>query len=153
FSGNGRFFPRHSVKCRQLIAPTASTMKETFPMAPLPARLGLQDREERARKKQRRQKRKAAKLSRLHKPEGMALEAWQIELRRQFGRDQRFEIINVGDHPFFSEFEVTNPQNKNSYRVAIRGRQPGDNFCSCPDFTTNALGTCKHIEFTLSYLE
>src|SRR5262249_48910834 len=39
------------------------------------------------------------------------------------------------------------------YRVAIGGRQPGDNFCSCPDFATNALGTCKHIEFTLGHLE
>lgn len=122
-------------------------------MATMPTRLGLRDREERARKKQRQQMRRAAKLSRLHKPEDMSLEDWQIELRRQFGRDQRFDIVNVGDHAVFSEFEVTNPQNKNSYRVAIRGRQPGDNFCSCPDFATNALGTCKHIEFTLSYLE
>jgi superfamily II DNA or RNA helicase len=83
----------------------------------------------------------------------MSLEDWQIGLRRQFGRDQQFDIVNVGDHPFFSEFEITNPQSKNSYRVAIRGQQPGDNFCSCPDFATNALGTCKHIEFTLAYLE
>ncbi len=31
--------------------------------------------------------------------------------------------------------------------------QPGDNYCSCPDFATNTLGTCKHIEFTLASLE
>src|SRR5262249_40731660 len=121
-------------------------------MATMPAGLGLRDRRRRARKKQQKD-RKAAKLSRLHKPEDMSLENWQIELRRQFGRDQPFKIVNVGDHPFFSEFEVTNPQNKNSYRVAIRGQSPGDNFCSCADFATNALGTCKHIEFTLGYLE
>src|SRR5262249_1183972 len=36
--------------------------------------------------------------------------------------------------------------------VEIRGPQPGDNFCACPDFATNALGTCKHIEFTLGRL-
>ena len=35
----------------------------------------------------------------------------------------------------------------------IRGARPGDNFCSCPDFATNTLGTCKHIEFTLARLE
>jgi SNF2 family DNA or RNA helicase len=29
---------------------------------------------------------------------------------------------------------------------------PGDNFCGCPDFATNHLGTCKHIEFTLAKL-
>ena len=98
-------------------------------------------------------KRKPAKLSRLHKPEGMSLEDWQIELRRQFGREQDFRLKNVGDHPVFSEFEVANPQSRNAYRVRIRGPRLGDNYCSCPDFATNTLGTCKHIEFTLAALE
>lgn len=38
------------------------------------------------------------------------------------------------------------------YRVAIRGAEPDRNFCSCADFKTNALGTCKHIEATLATL-
>jgi superfamily II DNA or RNA helicase len=97
--------------------------------------------------------RKAAKLSRLHKPEGMSLEEWQVELRRQFGRSQKFTLKNVGDHRVFSEFEVTNPQSGNTYRVHVRGPGLGDNYCSCPDFATNTLGTCKHLEFTLSVLE
>ena len=95
-------------------------------------------------------KRKPPKLSRLHKPEGMSLEDWQVELRRQFGREQKYRLKNVGDHPFFSEFEVINPESRNAYRVRIRGLRVGDNFCSCPDFATNTLGTCKHIEFTLA---
>jgi hypothetical protein len=82
----------------------------------------------------------------------MSLEAWQTALRRQFGREQRFLLKNTGDHPVFSEFEVTNPQSLNIYRVAIRGSEAGNNFCSCPDFATNMLGTCKHIEFTLARL-
>jgi superfamily II DNA or RNA helicase len=82
----------------------------------------------------------------------MPLEAWQRALRRQFGREQQFSLKNNGGHPIFSEFEVTNPQNRNAYRVVIRGTEPGDNFCSCPDFATNTLGTCKHIEFTLARL-
>jgi superfamily II DNA or RNA helicase len=97
--------------------------------------------------------RKAAKVSRLHKPADMSLEDWQIELRRQFGREQPFQLKNLGDEPIFSEFEVTNPQGRSAYRVHIRGSRPGDNHCSCPDFTTNTLGTCKHIEFTLAALE
>ena len=32
-----------------------------------------------------------------------------------------------------------------SYRVALRGLEPGVSYCSCPDFRTNTLGTCKHI--------
>src|SRR5438067_5955733 len=122
-------------------------------MATMAARLPMHDRAERARQQQRSQQRKAAKLSRLYKPENMSLEDWQIELRRQFGRDQDFSLKNLGEHPIFSEFEVTNPQNKNRYRVSIRGAGVGDNFCSCADFATNELGTCKHIEFTLAYLE
>jgi superfamily II DNA or RNA helicase len=93
------------------------------------------------------------KLSRLHKPEEMSLEEWQIQLRRQFGREQKFKLRNLGEHPFFSEFQVSNPQTQGTYRVHIRGAEVGDNYCSCPDFATNTLGTCKHIEFTLALLE
>jgi superfamily II DNA or RNA helicase len=92
------------------------------------------------------------KLSRLRKPDDMSLEDWQIALRRQFGREQNFRLKNVGQEAIFSEFEVTNPQNKRTYRVAIRGERLGENFCSCPDFAVNTLGTCKHIEFTLARL-
>jgi len=93
------------------------------------------------------------KISRLRKPDDMSLDEWQVELRRQFGREQKFRIRNLGDEPIFSEFEVANPQTRRVYRVAIRGRLPGDNFCSCPDFAVNTLGTCKHVEFTLARLE
>jgi len=96
---------------------------------------------------------KPKKLSRLRKPDDMSLEAWQIALRRQFGREQKFRIKNVGKHPIFSDFEVFNPQTQRAYRVAIRGSGLGDNYCSCPDFAVNTLGTCKHIEFTLAKLE
>ncbi|WP_271571366.1 DEAD/DEAH box helicase [Bradyrhizobium sp. CCBAU 11386] len=37
--------------------------------------------------------------------------------------------------------------------MAIRGLGPGGNFCSCPDYATNELGTCKHLEFVLAQLE
>ncbi len=93
------------------------------------------------------------KYSRLHKPAEMSLEDWQIELRRQFGREQDYKLINKGEHPLFSMFEVTNPKTQNTYSIHIRGARPGDNFCTCPDFATNTLGTCKHIEFTLARLE
>jgi len=94
-----------------------------------------------------------ARLSRMHRPPGLALESWQAELRRQFGREQRFRLTNIGGERVFSEFEVVNPANGGTYRVAVRGTAPGDNFCSCPDFATNALGICKHIAFTLARLE
>jgi len=92
---------------------------------------------------------KQKKLSRLRKPDGMSLEQWQIELRRQFGATQDLRLQNIGNQPIFSEFLISNPQTRTEYRVAIRGSRPGDNYCSCPDFAVNTLGTCKHIEFAL----
>ena len=83
----------------------------------------------------------------------MSLETWQRELRRQFGREQPFAQTNVGTEPVFSDFEVRNPQSSGTYRVSIRGVRPGENYCTCADFATNALGTCKHVEFVLGRLE
>jgi superfamily II DNA or RNA helicase len=93
------------------------------------------------------------RLSRTRRPPNLEVADWQTALRRQFGREQRFGLENLGTEPVFSTFNVYNPDSKRRYRVAIRGRALGQNFCSCPDFTTNDLGTCKHIEFTLARLE
>ncbi|MFP3568696.1 DEAD/DEAH box helicase [Paraburkholderia sp. SIMBA_030] len=92
------------------------------------------------------------RLSRQRRPEALSVEEWQTQLRRQFGREQTFLLENLGNDPVFSEFAVTNPASGGRYRVAIRGAHPGESYCSCPDFATNDLGTCKHIEFTLGRL-
>ncbi len=94
----------------------------------------------------------AKRIPRRRKPEGMSLETWQAALRKQYGREQDFKLKNIGSEPVFSEFHVTNPQTAKTYRVAIRSDLPGENYCSCPDFTVNTLGTCKHVEFTLAKL-
>lgn len=98
-------------------------------------------------------KAKQPKLSRIQPPEGVPTDEWQRGLRRQFGREQAFGLENIGKDPIFSEFRVSNPVSRSSYRVAIRGLRPGSNYCSCPDYATGALGSCKHIEFTLAQLE
>ena len=95
---------------------------------------------------------KRRKVSRTRKPDEMTLEQWQIALRKQFAEKQDLRVTNVGDEPIFSEFRVVNPQTDGEYRVAIRGEGLGDNYCSCPDFAVNTLGTCKHIEFALNKL-
>jgi len=85
----------------------------------------------------------------------MSADDWQRALRRQFGREQGFELQNMADPkqaPVFSEFRVGNASSGERYRVAIRGPAAGDNLCTCLDFATNDLGTCKHIEFTLAKL-
>ncbi len=92
------------------------------------------------------------KISRTHKPDGLNVGEWQRLLRKQYGEQQNFKIKNTGSHPVFSEFAVTNPVSGRIYKVAVRGLQPGENYCSCPDYSINHLGTCKHIEFILSRL-
>jgi len=101
--------------------------------------------------KNKRAKKKPIKLSvpRTYKPDDMGLEEWQRALRKQFGMQQRFILKNNGEHPVFSDFSVTNPETGKTYKVAIRGTNSGDNYCSCPDFSINNLGTCKHIEYAL----
>lgn len=96
---------------------------------------------------------KKPRLSRTHAPADLSPVEWQRGLRRQFGREQSFALENLTGEPFFADFRVSNPASGSSYRVAIRGRGPGGNFCSCPDYATSELGTCKHIEFTLARLE
>ena len=84
-----------------------------------------------------------------HRPDDMTIDQWQAGLRRQFAVNQNFIVENIGEHPVFSDFQVFNPTSKNTYKVAIRSREAGLNFCSCPDFKVNLLGTCKHIEYVL----
>ncbi|WP_287226356.1 hypothetical protein [Mesorhizobium sp.] len=60
------------------------------------------------------------KLSRTHAPADLSPVDWQRGLRRQFGREQDFGLENLTSEPFFSEFRVSNPVSKSSYRVAIR---------------------------------
>ncbi len=97
-------------------------------------------------------KEEITKVPYTHKPNDMDVDEWQRRLRRQFGERQEFVLTNVGNHQIFSDFRLHNPASGKTYRMAIRGDKPGDNFCSCPDFSINALGTCKHLEFALSRL-
>ncbi len=96
---------------------------------------------------------KEPKVSRTRAPADVDPVTWQRTLRRQFGREQLFGLKNMGSEPFFSEFSISNPASKSVYQLAIRGQRPGDNHCTCLDFATNELGTCKHIEYVLGQLE
>jgi superfamily II DNA or RNA helicase len=74
----------------------------------------------------------------------------QIDLRRRRAAAEQLELRNLGRNRVFSDYQVTNPKTRGQYRVSIRGFEVGDNACDCPDFKTNTLGTCKHIEAVLA---
>ena len=63
------------------------------------------------------------------KPAEMSVDEWQAELRKQFATDQKFKIQNTGDHPFYSDFEVSNPETGKSYKVSIRDNVSSYNYC------------------------
>jgi superfamily II DNA or RNA helicase len=77
----------------------------------------------------------------------------QIDLRRQRARAANLTIENLGKNRVFSDYRVTNPQTKGQYTVTVRGFDTGDNACTCPDFKSNTLGTCKHIEAVLERIQ
>lgn len=76
----------------------------------------------------------------------------QIDIRRQRAVQSQFRILNLGRNRVFSDYQVSNPTTGGQYKVGIRGFDVGDNSCTCPDFKTNTLGTCKHIEAVLATL-
>lgn len=45
----------------------------------------------------------------------------------------------------WTDYIVTSRLSGKTYRVALRGMERGDSFCSCGDFRKNTLGTCKHL--------
>ena len=51
----------------------------------------------------------------------------------------------------YGDYKIQSASGK-SYRVAVRGPGQFENYCSCPDFAVNTLGTCKHIEAMLMQL-
>lgn len=83
------------------------------------------------------------------KPEELTVEEWQKALRKQFAAGKKFIVKNIGDQPLYSDYEVYNPETKKTYKVSIRDNINSFNYCSCPDFRVNGLGTCKHVEYVL----
>jgi len=76
----------------------------------------------------------------------------QIDIRRRRAAEEHFRIQNLGRNRVFSDYQISNPTTGGQYRVSIRGFDVGDNTCECPDYRTNTLGTCKHIEAVLASL-
>src|SRR5205814_830576 len=58
-------------------------------------------------------------------------------------------------HPdkLWTDYTVTSAVSGKTYRLALRGWERGESFCSCPDFRKSTLGTCKHILNALNKLK
>src|ERR1035438_1281525 len=72
----------------------------------------------------------------------------QIAERRERARDSIAKILERPSNGPYGDYRIKSASRK-TYRVAMRGPGLFENYCSCPDFAVNTLGTCKHIEALL----
>lgn len=72
------------------------------------------------------------------------IRAQAIEDRKKRAKNEEF-TVEWGD-TFKGEHLVTN-QKGIQYALTLHDPETGTGHCSCPDFTTNRLGTCKHLIF------
>jgi superfamily II DNA or RNA helicase len=68
-----------------------------------------------------------------------------IRDRAERARSERMKIRSADRSRPWTDYEVLSTLSGKTYRVALRGFDPGVSYCSCPDFRTNTLGTCKHL--------
>ncbi len=72
----------------------------------------------------------------------------QIAERRERAVAAIAQILQRPSGEPYGDYRVKSASGK-TYRVAMRGPGLFENYCSCPDYAVNTLGTCKHIEALL----
>jgi hypothetical protein len=76
--------------------------------------------------------------------------AQAISERRERAGTERMRLLSQDPRQIWTDYTLTNAASGKSYRVALRGWERGESYCSCPDFRKNTLGTCKHILHALA---
>lgn len=80
-------------------------------------------------------------------------DADEIKRRQVRAREEQARVVNLDpSHVIFSNYEVHSPSGQ-TYRVELRDLAARHQACTCTDFRINGLGTCKHVEAVLLYLE
>ena len=80
-------------------------------------------------------------------------DADEIERRRLRGITETFRIKpQTPDNVFFGNYWLHSDSGQR-YQVEIRSLTEPSNSCNCPDHCVNGLGTCKHIEAILHWLQ
>jgi len=104
--------------------------------------------------------RKAKKINKIKQIEQqLSMAGWnttdthEIERRRLRAQTEKFRIVNLEpEYLYFSSFAISS-QSGAKYVVEIRSLLDFINSCNCPDYLSNGLGTCKHIEHILLRLK
>jgi superfamily II DNA or RNA helicase len=69
--------------------------------------------------------------------------------RTQRAQTEKMRLRSLDPRTLWTDYILTSHVSGKSYRVALRGWELGESYCSCPDFRKNTLGTCKHIIYAL----
>jgi superfamily II DNA or RNA helicase len=72
----------------------------------------------------------------------------EIAARQERAQGAIAKILARPNGSPYGDYHVKSASGKD-YRVALRGPGLFENYCSCPDFAVNTLGTCKHVESLL----
>lgn len=94
-----------------------------------------------------------SRVSYHYKPDHLSLQEWQIALRRQAALREKFLIAEKNRKEDPGYYNVVNSVSHSEYRVVYRGQESSWNYCSCMDFKTSQLGTCKHLEAVKLWIE
>lgn len=92
------------------------------------------------------------RLSNLSKPSDMTDLEWQVALRRQQAQKEAFTIRELDPEHAPGEYAVGNAGTRNEYRVIYYGEDHPLNSCTCMDFRTSRIGTCKHLEAVAAWI-
>ncbi len=77
------------------------------------------------------------------------LVAQALAERQERAREETFRVHSRNARQPWTDYLITSATSGKTYRLALRGEERGESYCSCPDFRTNTLGTCKHIMYAL----
>jgi len=73
--------------------------------------------------------------------------------RTQRAHAEKMRLQSCDPRTLWTDYILTSHVSGKSYRLALRGWEPGESYCSCPDFRKNTLGTCKHIIYALDRVQ
>ncbi len=73
-----------------------------------------------------------------------------LKERQERAAKEKFEIQLTENIHGFHKLKT---EGGTTYEITIRDFDSGNGYCSCPDFKTNKLGTCKHLIFAVDYLK
>ena len=73
-----------------------------------------------------------------------------VQERQERAESEKFRVQSSDSDQPWTDYRVSSALSGKTYRVALRGEERGQSYCSCPDYRTNTLGTCKHILHVLA---